>query len=76
MEAIELTETNKAAVLELFSKSIDAEGFIIEKKTGKRIVCPFSNENIKSEDFSIIPGSAMFVNNYYYCFTEYLAYRR
>ncbi|MBI5553718.1 MAG: hypothetical protein HY917_03170 [Candidatus Diapherotrites archaeon] len=76
METIGITDSNKSAVLELFSKSIDIEGYIMEKKTNKRIICPYSKEPIKAADFSVLPGSAIFVNNYYYCFAEYLASRR
>ena len=76
METIEINDSNKLAILELFYKSVDSEGYIIEKKTNKRLVCPYSNENIPASNFSIIPGSAIFVNNYYYCFAEYLASKR
>lgn len=76
MKTIQITELNKGAILELFSKEIDKDKFIIEKKTKKRIICPYSKEAIKVDDFSILPGSAIFVNNYPYCFTEYLAKNR
>jgi hypothetical protein len=76
METVEITESNKPAILELFKKDIDSGGYIIEKDTSRRLVCPFSNENIKADDFSVLPGSAIFVNNYYYCFAEYVAKNR
>ena len=37
-ETIEVNDSNKPAILELFNKSVDADGFIIEKKTGKRVI--------------------------------------
>lgn len=76
MDTIKINNSNKAAILELFSKEVDNEGFIIEKKTKKRLVCPYSKEEISENEFSILPGSAIFVNNYPYCFTEYLAKHR
>ncbi len=76
MKTIEITETNIATVLELFNKDIDDEGYIIEKRTGERLVCPFSSSNIHANDFSILPGSAIFVTNQYYCFAEYLSQNR
>ncbi|MFA4855245.1 MAG: hypothetical protein WC634_01485 [archaeon] len=76
MEIIKIDESNREAILDLFSKSIDNEGYITEKKTGKKLVCPYSNKHIKIADFSVIPGTATFVNNHYYCFSEHLAKHR
>ena len=73
MEYINIDDSNSETILELFSKSIDSEGFIIEKKTGKKIKCPYTNEYIKSNDFSIIPGTATFVKNKSFCFAEHRA---
>jgi len=75
-ETIEITESNKPAILELFNKTVDEDGFIIEKKTGKRLVCPFSKKEISASDFSILSGSSIFITNEYYCFAEYLAQQR
>ena len=72
MEFLQVSSSNKEVILELFSKVIDKEGFIVEKKTGKRIHCPYSKEEINSDNFSIIPGSAIFVNNLSYCFAEHI----
>ena len=76
METIQINNSNKSAILELFGKAVDKENYLIEKKTGKKLICPFSNEHIKVNSFSILPGSALFVNNYYYCFSEYMAKNR
>lgn len=73
MEYVAVTQTNKDTILELFNKRVDDEGFIVEKKTGKRLVCPYTNEIIHKDDFSIVPGSAIFVNNVSYAFTEHIA---
>ena len=72
MELLQITPSNKSIILELFNKEIDEKGFIIEKKTKKRLKCPYSKQAIHSEDFSILPGSAIFVNNLAYCFAEHI----
>lgn len=72
MEFLQVTPSNKEVILELFSKQIDKEGFIIEKKSGNRIICPYSKQEIRSDNFSILPGSATFVNNFSYCFAEHV----
>ena len=73
MEYVQVTNDNKSVILELFSKQTDNEGYITEKKTGKRLICPYSKKEIKVESFSVLPGSAIFVNNEPYCFAEHLA---
>ena len=76
MEIIKIDKSNINALLELFEKDLDKEGYITEKKSGEKVICPYSGEPVNADDFSIIPGSATFVNNYYYCFSEYLAKNR
>lgn len=76
MEYIRITESNRDVILELFSKSTDTEGYIVEKKTGIRIVCPYTKRNILSKSFSILPGTATFVNNKPYCFAEHIVSHR
>ncbi len=72
MEYLQVTKENRDVILELFRKGIDKEGFIIDKKTGKKLICPYSGSNIHSDDFSILPGSATFVTNKSYCFAEHI----
>jgi len=72
MEYVQITPSNKETILELFSKAVDDEGYVVEKKTGKRLVCPYSKQEIHSDVFSILPGSATFVNNLSYCFAEHI----
>ncbi|MCX6821811.1 MAG: hypothetical protein NTW30_03460 [Candidatus Aenigmarchaeota archaeon] len=76
MQYIQIDDSNRKIILELFNKSIDKEGFIIEKRTGKRLVCPYSKKNIQKNSFSILPGSATFVNNEIYCFAEHIVTHR
>lgn len=72
MEYIQISDSNRMTILDLFNKSVDSEGFIIDKVTGKKERCPYSKQHIKKDNFSIIPGSAIFVNNYPYCFSEHI----
>ncbi len=72
MRYLRISESNKATVLELFNKAVDSAGYIINKVNKVRIRCPYSNQPIKADSFSILPGSAVFVNNYSYCFSEHL----
>ncbi len=73
MKYFQINDSNKDIVLRLFNKTTDSEGYIIEKRTSNRIVCPYTNQNIKVSDFSILPGSATFVNNRPFCFAEHRA---
>ena len=72
MQYIQITKENRDVVLELFRKSIDKDGFIIDKKTGKNLICPYSKDKIHVDDFSVLPSSATFVNNKSYCFAEHI----
>lgn len=57
------TQEAKEAVLKLFGKSVDAEGYIIEDKTGDRVVSPH-NEEVQISGFAgIRPGSEIFITN-------------
>ncbi|MFO8110596.1 MAG: hypothetical protein R6U17_08805 [Thermoplasmata archaeon] len=72
MQYLEINEENRKVILELFDKGIDEEGYIVDE-TGKRVTCPYTKEQIRSDDFSILPGSATFVKNRSYCFAEHIA---
>jgi len=72
IEYIQINDSNKDVILELFGKSLDADGFIIETKNKIRLICPHSNKYIRGNDFSILPNSATFVNNKPYCFAEHI----
>lgn len=72
MDVIEITEDNREVILDLFDKGVDSEGYIIEQRTGNRLMCPYSKQEIKVDSFSILPGSCTFINNSPYCFTEHM----
>lgn len=73
MKYIRVSNSNKNVILDLFNKSVDSEGFIVEKGTNNKLVCPYSKQLIKEDSFSILPGSAIFVNNRAYCFSMHRA---
>lgn len=55
------TLQSKKAVLQLFGKSVDIDGYIVEIKSGERVVSPH-NEEIHIDDFAgIRPGSEIFL---------------
>lgn len=70
---LEVTKENLDSILDLFDKKKDSEGFIIEKSSGKVVICPYSGKKVHSGSFSILPGSATFVNNFPYCFAEHMS---
>ncbi len=73
MQYLEINDENKKVILELFDKGIDEEGYIVDGVTGQRVICPYTKEQITSDDFSILPGSATFVKNKSYSFAEHIA---
>lgn len=57
------TLESKKAILQLFGKSVDIEGYVIELKSGERVVSP-SNQEIHVDTFAgIRPGSEIFITN-------------
>ena len=57
MKTIIFNESTRDFVLSLFDKSIDNEGYIIEKKTKTRVLTP-SGDEVPAKDFAgFTPGS-------------------
>lgn len=55
------TTEGKKALLQLFNKSVDQDGYIIEAQSGVRVVSP-RNEEVHIDDFAgIRPGSEIFI---------------
>ena len=48
-------------ILEVFNKSVDAEGFIVDNKTGARIMTPEGSEITEDQLAVIFKGSEKFV---------------
>lgn len=53
----------KEAILSLMGKSVDSEGYIIENKTGERVVSPHNEEVLLADFAGIRPGSEIFITN-------------
>ena len=70
---IQITSEKLSVILNLFSKKLDNEGFICEEKSGNLLKCPYTTKKIHSNNFSILPGSAIFVNNSPFVFAEHIA---
>jgi hypothetical protein len=51
MKTIVFNNKSRDFVLALFDKSIDSDGYIIESKTGARVLTPNGDE-VKKEDFA------------------------
>lgn len=63
--AITFDESLKAEILDMFDKAIDAEGFIIDRASGKRILSPEGYE-IPVKEWAGIkrgPSGLMFIKN-------------
>ncbi|MFH1788264.1 MAG: hypothetical protein ABH834_02645 [Candidatus Altiarchaeota archaeon] len=73
MDVIEINNKNFSSILNLLGKEINDEGYIADKKNKKVEICPYSKEPVSAKNFSIMPGSFVFINNYAYCFTEHMA---
>lgn len=60
-ETIVFDEKGKDFILNIFNKSTDTEGFIIEKKTKNRVLTPEGKEITKDELAVIKKGSEKFI---------------
>lgn len=57
------TDDAKRVVLAMMGKTVDDDGYIVEKSTGERVLTP-SNEEITLESFAgVRPGSEVFITN-------------
>lgn len=57
------TDESKRAILKLVGKSVDAAGYIIQEKTGERVVSP-GGEEVRLKDFAgIRKGSEIIITN-------------
>ncbi len=57
MKTIIFNDDTRNMLLAIFDKSIDADGYIVENKTGERVLTP-NGDDVKKEDFAgFTPGS-------------------
>jgi len=76
MNFIQITRNNKEEIIELLNKKTDGQGFIIDKQKGNKVKCRYTREYINIKDnFSILPGSTIFIKNNDIAFAKYLVNR-
>lgn len=59
---IQLDNRKRTQVLEKLGYFVDDEGFIINKKTKKEVICKYSEEKVHINTAAILPGSALVIN--------------
>jgi len=59
---ITFEESAKETILSFFDKTVDNEGFIVEKDTGQRIITP-DGEEIRLEEFAGMGKCGIFVKS-------------
>lgn len=57
MKTIVFDDTTRGFILDVFNKSIDEEGYIIEKDTGNRVLSPLGEEVLAVDFAGFTPGS-------------------
>lgn len=62
LNTITFEESAKEIILSIFDKTIDNEGFIIEKITGQRVITP-DGEEIRLEEFAGIGRKGIFIKS-------------
>ncbi|MFA4957301.1 MAG: hypothetical protein WC556_10075 [Candidatus Methanoperedens sp.] len=70
---IEVNNEEKKLLLDILDYGVDAEGFIIDKKTKKHHICPFSNTPVSIDDSSLLPGSTIIINTTALTLSEYFS---
>ena len=62
MELLEINDSNIDRLLETFNKTIDEQGFIIDRETKEKVKCRYTGKYIKKENLGgILPGSDIFI---------------
>lgn len=76
MNIIQLSKDNREDIIELMDKTTDEQGYIIDRRTNNRVKCRYTKEEIHIEDdFSILPGSTIFVKNKDLALVKYMLKR-
>jgi len=69
---VKLTDEQKLNLLKALDYDVDSKGFIIDTKTGKKIVCKYTEKPVLFKDASILPGSTIIVNTSLITLSEYI----
>ena len=62
----------KRILLTILGYSVDSEGYLINHRTKKPHICPITNEKVKLEKASILPGSELVINTTPLSIAQYL----
>jgi len=61
MKTITFDESSRKVILQVFGKDIDEQGYIVDTKTGQRVLSP-DGEEVLAKDFAgIRKGSEIFI---------------
>ena len=69
-EIVSLSRDEFKILLEVLNYDIDDFGGIIDEK-GEKVICPFTNGQVKLDEISIMPGSLIFMNTSPLTLSEY-----
>lgn len=70
---IELNDAERKALLDVLDYEVDEEGFVVNKRTKKPHICPFSNTKVPLSSSSILPGSTVIINTSALTLSEYFS---
>lgn len=62
LDAITFEKSAKEAILSIFDKIVDNEGFVVEKDTGQRVLT-YDGEEIRLEEFAGIGKNGIFIKS-------------
>lgn len=62
MNTLVFDENSKSIILQIFGKSIDSEGFIVDSQTSERVVTPDGKELLAKDWAGIRKGSEIFIS--------------
>jgi len=69
---IKLNDDQKLVLLKSLGYDVNSNGFIIDSKTGNKILCKYTEKPVLFKDASILPGSTVIVNTSLITLSEYI----
>ena len=61
-QLIQLENPERAEVLVKLGYEVNGEGFVVDKKTKKEVICKYSDEGVHINAAAIMPGSVLIFN--------------
>lgn len=62
LELVQLDNHDRTEVLEKLGYSIDNDGFVVDSKTKKEVVCKYTKKRVHISTAAILPGSTLVIN--------------